>query len=372
MARKKIPRQLPPLRGKLGISGSDVKTEQLSEILRQTARKHQSENPQVFYALREVADRFDVSLSMVAAVYRQLETEGLLMRLRGSRTMLKGLGTGRQVSIHGIVGVPMALGSFLTRQKYRMFFMCTRRELRRRGFVSAGLFYETAEERADFLLERIKHAKVDSVLWYRPDHCARETARLLQDSGVRVIGLSDGGLPALPCHFEIARDKAVSEILNDWKRCASIKTVCAVHAGRRSAVEEEKLKGLLENARLEYSFVDAERAHCDQLLHSLAEEPASATVLSGEAASLFAFRAPDRLIALMSRKRVALVDGPVSLPFANTPPVRADLTVADWDAVASGITDEILTGRAFASPTRTVFEAIAYLQAPLNEFAQTI
>jgi len=372
MARKKIPRQLPPLRGKLGRSGKDVKTEQLSEILRQTARKHQSENAQVFYALREVADRFNVSLSMVAAVYRQLETEGLLMRLRGSRTLLKGLGAGRQVSVHGIVGVPMSLAFFLTRQKYRMFFMCARREMRRRGFVSAGIFYEAGEERADFLVERIKHCKADSVLWYRPDPCARETARLLQDSGIRVIGVADGGLPALPCHFEIARDKAVAEILSNWKRCGSIRTVCAVHAGRRSAVEEEKLKGLLENARLQYNFVDAERAQCDQLLRSLMEEQESATVLLGEAASLCAFRAPDRLIDLMSRKRVALVDGPVSLPFAKTPPVRADFAVADWEAVASGITDEILTGKAFESPTRTVFEAIAYLQAPLNEFAQTI
>lgn len=372
MARKKIPRRLPPLRGKLGGSGKDVKTEQLSEILRQTARKHQSEGPQVFYALREVAERFDVSLSMVAAVYRQLETEGLLMRLRGSRTLLKGFGTGRQVSIHGIVGVPMALASFLTRQKYRMFFMCTRRELRRRGFVSAGLFYEAAEERADFLLERIKHAQVDSVLWYRPDHCARETARLLQDSGVRVIGVADGGLPALPCHFEIARDKAVAEILRDWRRSGVIEKVCVVHAVRRSAVEEEKLKGMLENARFPYSFVDADRAHCAQLLQSLAEEEASATVLLGEAASLFAFRAPDRLVALMGRKRVALVDGPVSFPFANTPPVRADLAVADWEAVATGITDEMLTGRALTSSSRTVFDALAYLRAPLNEFAQTI
>lgn len=348
-----------------------MKTEQLSEILRQTARKHQSEKPQVFYALREVADRFNVSLSMVAAVYRQLETEGLLMRLRGSRTLLKGLGTGRQVSIHGIVGVPMPLSCFLTRQKYRMFFMCTRRELRRRGFVAAGLFYEDSEERADFLQERINHSKVDSVLWYRPDHCARETARLLQDSGVRAIGVADGGLPALPCHFEIARDRAVSEILNDWRNCGLIKKVCVVNAARRSPVDEEKLKGLLENARFQYNLIDPGRAHCDQLLHSLAEEPESATILLGEAASLFAFRAPDRLIALMNRKRVALVDGPVSLPFANIPPVCADLAVADWEAVARVITDEILTGRAFASPSRTVFEAIAYLQAPLNEFAQT-
>lgn len=74
----------------------------------------------------------------------------------------------------------------------------------------------------------------------------------------------------------------------------------------------------------------------------------------------------------MNRRRVALVDGPVSLPFATTPPVRADLAVADWEAVASGITEEFLTKEVFAHSTTTVFEASAFLQAPLSEFAQAI
>ncbi len=372
MARKKIHRRLPPLRGKLVRSEVDMKTDQLSEILRQTARKHQTEKPQVFYALREVAKRFGVSLSMVAAVYRQLESEGLLTRLRGSRTLLKGLDTGRRVEVHGIVGVPISLSSFLTSQKSRMFFMCTRRELRRRGFITAGIFYETAEARPDFLLERIKHCKVDTVLWYRPDQCARETARLLQDSGVAVIGVADGGLPALPCRFEISREKAVGEILRNWKASDAIRKVKVVHAVRRSAVEEERLEALLERAAFDDDFVDAGRSHYETLLHRLAAERENGIILLGAAASLFAFRAPDLLTALMSRRRVALVDGAVSLPFASAPLVRADLAVANWEAVANGIADELLTGDALGQSSVTVFQATAYLQAPLSEFAQAI
>jgi hypothetical protein len=253
-----------------------------------------------------------------------------------------------------------------------MFFMCTRRELRRRGFMAAGLFYEREEARPDFLLERIKHCKVDTVLWYRPDQCARETARLLQDSGVRVIGVADGGLPAMPCRFEISREKAVGEILRNWKTSGAIRKVSVVHAVRRSAVEEERLEALLESAALDYDFVEAGGAHCETLLQSLAAEPDRGIVLLGAAASLFAFRAPDLLTALMSRRRVALVDGPVSLPFASAPLVRADLAVADWEAVTNGIAGELLTGEAFVRSTATVFQATAYLQAPLSEFAQAV
>jgi hypothetical protein len=372
MARKKIPRRLSPLRGKLPRSGVDMKTEQLSEILRETARRQQTQKPQVFYALRDVAKRFGVSLSLAAAVYRQLESEGLLTRLRGSRTLLKGLDTGRRVEVQGIVGVPVSLSSFLTRQKCRMFFMCARRVLRRRGFMTAGLFYEAAEARPDFLLERIKHCRVDTVLWYQPDQCARETARLLQDNGVRVIGVADGGLPPMPCRFEISREKAVGEILHNWKRRHGIRKVRVVHAVRRSAVEEERLVVLLQSAGWDYDFVEAGQAHYETLLSGLAAEEETGIILLGAAASLFAFRVPDLLTALMSSRDVALVDGPVSLPFAIPSQVRADLAVADWEAVANGIAGELLTGEAFARSRPTVFQATAYLQAPLNEFAQSI
>jgi hypothetical protein len=74
----------------------------------------------------------------------------------------------------------------------------------------------------------------------------------------------------------------------------------------------------------------------------------------------------------MNRRRVALVDGPVSLPFTDAPPVCADLAVADWEAVANGITEAFLTKEAFNRPGPTVFEATAFLQAPLSEFAQAI
>jgi hypothetical protein len=402
MARKKIRRPLLPLRGSLKVAAAELKVERLAEILRRSARAQQTEKAQVFYSLREVADHFAVSLSLAAAAYRQLESEGFLTRLRGSRTLLQGLGADRQMSVHGIVGVPMALSSFLTRQKCRMFFMSIRRELRRRGFATAGLFYEKAEARPDFLFERIRHCKVDSVLWYVPDRCARETALLLKDSGVRVIGVADGGLPALPCRFEVSREKAIGEILRDWKVrgcCISrptlvpegqlepssrrpeqrpssrgaVRKVKIIRSPGRSAAEEERLETLLESERLRHEFISAEDEDCETLLRSLSEEDEECgIVLLGGAASLFAFRAPARLTALMSRRRVALVDGPVSLPFTNAPPVRADLAAADWEAVATGITEEFLTKEAFTRATITIFEATAFLQAPLNEFAQSI
>lgn len=131
------------LAGNPGISRSPPQIIKGSSSLTFCASRHARSRPisrRFFYALREVADRFDVSLSLVAAVYRQLESEGLLTRRRGSRTLLQGRGAERQLSVRGIVGVPMPLSSFLPRQKSRMFFMSIQRELHRRGFAAVGLF----------------------------------------------------------------------------------------------------------------------------------------------------------------------------------------------------------------------------------------
>src|SRR5438046_6128371 len=99
------------------------KGDRLLKTIRAFARKQQRETQRIFLSLREAARRFGVPLSMIAAVYRQLEREGLLAGVRGSRTVLQAIGSDRQVSVQAIVGMPMSLSSFVTRQKSRMFFM---------------------------------------------------------------------------------------------------------------------------------------------------------------------------------------------------------------------------------------------------------
>jgi len=372
MPRKKLVRPLPPLRRNRSLARSEYKIERLSEILRDAAKKHQTEQRQVFYAVRDVAKRFDVSLSLVAAVYRQLEREGLLTRVRGSRTLLEAFGSGRQVVVHAIIGVPMALSSFLTRQKYRMFFMRMRRELRRRGFVTAGLLYEGSEANADFLFERIRQCNVDSVLWYMPDRCARETAFLLRDAGVRVIGIGDGNLPSFACRYEIQREKAIAEILRDWKAGGEIDKVQIVRTRARSAMEEERITELVESEGLAYEFSSATHESYDTFLRGLAVGEGSAVILPALSGSLLAFRSPDALIHLMNQRRVALVDGPVSLPFADVPLVKVDLAVADWQRVTSSITTDLLAKEAPDPSGPTVFQAEAKLRVPLSDFAQCI
>ena len=59
------------------------------ELLRGIAIASQREEPQGFYPLREVARHFTVPLSTVSRVYGELEEEGILASVRGSKHCCK-------------------------------------------------------------------------------------------------------------------------------------------------------------------------------------------------------------------------------------------------------------------------------------------
>ena len=99
-------------------------------------------------------------------------------------------------------------------------------------------------------------------------------------------------------------------------------------------------------------------------------ERISGAVLLHSAASLLAMRAPEGLIGLAKRVRLALVDGPVGVPFSKLTNVLIDLVVVDWRAVAKRIVDDFLR---HAVPDRGhpfVFEAIALSRVPLSQYAE--
>ncbi len=201
MARKKNLHRLPPLpKGPL-LRVKDHKAERLLEILRGIAVSNQEEEPKVFYPLRDVALRFEVPVSTAARVYRRLEIEGILNRVRGSKTVLQGLSSARRISVRGLIAMPASLSCFLTLQDYRVFFMRTRREFRKRGFVTSSVFFSDRSRKPDELFRNITDCNVDTVLWYLPNISTREVAFRLRDLGIRVIAVSDGGVPGIRCQY---------------------------------------------------------------------------------------------------------------------------------------------------------------------------
>jgi IclR helix-turn-helix domain len=374
MARKKVSRSLGQLPHRSAIGRTQHKTARLLEILRGVATTNQAEQAQSFYSVREIAHRFRVPISTVSGIYRHLEHEGLLSRVRSSRTILQGLHYDRRLRVRAFVGLPACLSTFVTIQDYRTFFIRIRRELRLRGFATAMVFFKNEEARTNTLSDRLKMYEVDTVIWFLPAPSARETGLRLKDMGIRLIGVGDGRPSPIPCRYHVYRAKAIGELLAQWKHKYSVDKITVVESRvHRSATNEETVKSVLEELRIEsrVAFFNSQRT--ETFLHALCRAKTGGLVFPSSAlASMFCFRQPEAVTELLRLQRVALLDGPVDMPFTSVPDVQVDLATVDWQSVAKTIVDELTTQEAFRNSTPTIFEAQAQTRVPLSRFAENI
>ncbi len=372
MARKKAARRLPSLRTCPSLQARDHKGARLVEILRKLAINNQRAEPQLFYPIRDVAGRFRVPASTVARVYSQLEDEGILASVRGSKTVLQGLSSGRHFNVLGFIGMPASVSAFVTFQDYRMFFIRTRRELRHRGFAVAMVLFEPRHIKTGQLLARMEKHNFDTVVWYRPDTSVRDMIAQLKDAGVQIVGVSDGALPAIPCRYEVRRETAIKAILRDWRSQSGIESAVIVRGPRSSSAKEEMLEALIEEEHLTCAFESVGHEELRAFLESLGRTKNRGIIFTSGVASMFAFRAPQALMKLTTYCRIMFTEGPPSIPFAQVVDVPADLVVVDWQLFAEKIVSDLISKKAFNRTEMTVFEAQAVLHAPLNQYAQSL
>ena len=372
MARKKVSRTLAPLPARQILTDAHHKTERLIEILRGVAVKNQREQPRAFYSVRQVASRFKVPISTVTRAYRHLEQEGLLNRVRGSKTILQGLHFDRHLSVRAFVGFPASLSAFVTLQDYRTFFIRIRRELRLRGFAAATAFFEPPEAASDALSKRLKAYEVDTVIWFQPGKEARETALHLADMGIRLLAVSNDTFSPIPCRYQVRRESAIKTLLANWKSQKADGVTLVQSKDQRSAAMDEILHAILDELEIHWSVATYQAQRSEAFLHELQRKKTGGIIFSSSAlASKFSFRAPSAVADLLQAHRVALINGPVSMPFARVPEVRVDLVMVEWQLVAERIVNDLISQDAFQEAGPTVFEAEAKLRVPLSDFAQS-
>ncbi|MEA2731008.1 MAG: hypothetical protein QOF70_5483 [Acetobacteraceae bacterium] len=373
MARKKVSRALAPLPSRRALDKAHHKTETLTAILRDVAVKNQREQPLTFHAVREVAAHFRVPISTVSRAYHVLEQEGLLSRVRGSKTVLQGLHFDRQLKVRAFVGFPASVSRFVTLQDYRTFLIRIRRELRLRGFAAATAFFEPAEASSDALSKRFKAYEVDTVIWFQPGKESAITALHLADMGIRLLGVANDSFCQFPCRYQVRRDGAIRALLASWKTEGQGRVTVVESKEQRSAALDETLHGILDELGIPWSVVTYQSQRSEAFLRELQRKKSSGVIFSSSAlASKFCFRAPGAVADLLAAHRVALVNGPVSMPFAKVPDVKVDLVTVDWQLVAEKIVDDLISQDAFQLPGPTFFEAEAKLRVPLSDFAQGI
>lgn len=363
---------MPPLPKRLTGKRSEGRRETLHRLLRGIALKHRRAQPQTFYSLRQVSGNFALSTSLVSRVFLLLEEEGLIGRIRGSRTVLHGRKYDRHLHVRGVVGLPVSVFRFSAFTDYRAFVIQMRRQLRSHGFMPAAIFFERGESKGDSLAQYLHEAKADAVIWFSPDRECRETVALLRDAGVRVLGVSDYVFASIPCRYEIRRENALRSILRSWRAAGLTSTVVVGESRGRSAVDEERCYAASADEKLPSEILTVEENQLKRALGSLLQRGNRGILLTASAAALCAMRAPGALWELMEKRRVALVDGPASLLFGNVPAVPVDLITVDWTAVTSRITSDLISQAAWEKSKSLVFHAETHLRVPLNRFCREI
>jgi hypothetical protein len=160
----------------------------------------------------------------------------------------------------------------------------------------------------------------------------------------------------------------------EWKERQGITDITAVRwKHRRTSTVEEALHSAVDELDVKTHFVELQDQPSYQFLASLQKTKTGGIIFaSAEVASKLAFRAPKALSTLLHARRVAFLNGPITMPFAKVPEARVDLVLVDWQAVTEQIVDDLITQEAFRSSPATTFEAQVELGVPLSDFAQDI
>jgi hypothetical protein len=373
MARTKIHRNLTPLPRRASSKDARHDPAGIRQILRALAVKNQREQPRTFYSLREVSKNFRVPVSRIAKIYRELEEEGLLSRVRGSKTVLNGQRYNRR-RVRAFIGLPALISAFITIPDYRAFLNSIRRELSLRGFAATMVFHEIEEAIDGRLAEQFRSYGADAVVWLSPARSAQESLLRLADMGIRVAAVSQIGTPVLPSRYYLWRERGIDRVLRDWRDHRSVrKTIVIDSKDYRSPVTEEILRVLLETLQMQVTVHTFGHGLVHEFVRDLSRLKSDGIIFPSAAlASMFSFQNPEAFANLVRSNRVAFIDGPVDTPFAEAPDSPVDLVTFDWPAVAETIVNDLVTLEAFDRNRHTTFESDAQLRVPLSRFGKSI
>jgi hypothetical protein len=338
-------------------------SDRLLKTLRRFAVRNQTNEARAFYPLRDVACYYGISISSVDRAYSQLEEEGLISRIRGAKTVLQGKAASRRLMVRGFIGMPVYLPHFITLHDYRSFLIEARQEFWRRGFVTSHVFFEPFTSNPSQLADMIKHRSLDTVIWHAPGTLARETVLILRDRGVHVVGINaDNSNPPIRCQYRIQREAALATILDDWQADRAIESIRVVQGPRESARAGAELEEAIEERSIPFETVRLATEGMDSFFKECEANHHAGVILLSMAAAFLCCRAPERLLALSNSRRIALLHGLVSVPFAQPPKATFDLIAVDWGKVAGRIVSDQIAKRTGDSVNPTIFEAQAFLR----------
>ncbi len=357
MGRKIIERDLPDLntvfRAFKGFDDEQNQTQLLGDMLKKLALDVQKDEPRPFYSLRQIAQFFDVPYATVARVYKRLHEEGILIRLRGSVTLVQPKKAQPRKPVHGVVGVPIWLYGFVYFNDWRYFYFKLEEHLRRHGLVADFVFFNVDEASHPDLGERMLQHNLDYLVWFIPEPPSIPLMQRLDDGGVRVITLTPPRHQFPFYTYHLSWQQGFQQLLRTWAQ-EGVREVIVFH----TAADLEyvpMLKELMRQQGIRTLYSDT-ILEPESVKPVLEDHPQAAVMLLDVHRS-------ERLTVLTDlpavlRRRKSAVCNLLDLDKVTLKGIKVDTVMMDWDAVAKRISDDIVSGRIYQTREPVTLEAV--------------
>jgi hypothetical protein len=361
-ALQENPGSLAPLAARLGpfagFDGTRDKQDQILAILAPLAREGRAENPTRFYSMRAVCDYFGVALRTAGAVYRRMERDNLLARIRVTGTIIPAR-TGRtrpHMPVRGVVAVINWLPGFLHIADQRIFVMQLERLLWERDFASTLVFYHEEEKYDPGFTTRILGHHPDVAIWLMPGPADITTMNALSDAGVHLVAIVDQPVETRAPKYAISRRRGLETALRAWQKKGIDRVVIPGEPHRTIAVPPE-LGAILNELGIASTLYPMTGGSIEDYL---------AGVMAEEAGVVFDFdmwhaqvctQAPRAFARLLAERRVL---NSWSLPIDPEVlgDVRTDAVVMPWERIIARIVGDLNTGAIFRMSRDEIFEAV--------------
>lgn len=360
---RKLNRRLAPLAVRLrgqftGFDGGRRgKQEQIYAMLAPLARRERQHGPAWFHSMPEVRAFFGVALRTVEMVYRRMEQEGLIARIRGAGTIVpvRTGGVRAQVPVRGVVAVLNWLPGFLHISDQRFFMMELERALWERNFGSALVFFHEEEKRDPAFVSRILAHRPDFAIWLTPSPANLSTMNALGDAGVRMIVMADKPVPTRAPKYVLSWRRGLEVALRSWRQQGIRQVVVpAEPLGTNPLLPE--LEGILRGLDIAISLCPIGGDSMEAYVARLAAQPAGVVFAYDIWHAKVCAQAPRGFVRLLAERRV-LNCWSLPIEAGLFGRVRTDAVTMPWSRIIDRIVGDLNSGAIFNMADDQVFEA---------------
>ncbi len=366
MARMRMTTDLPPLPEAFpsfrGFAPGESRQQTITQLIRECARSLQRREARPFYPMRQIAAFFDAPLRTVAISYETLDSEGLLARIRGSKTVLAGKRITARKPVNAVVGLPISLQAMIASPFECRLQMELEERLRARGHVADSIFFRPNEDYEPAFAERLVRHDLDFVVWHSPHPLAAHVLLSLRERGVRLVLLQPAESPL--------RVSARSHVLSWQNAYREMAAAWAADGVRRAVFAEpehllarralRQLAPLLAEHAIKTHTVEADPSALSPLLTPASGPKDGKSVLGFmdfASADALCNGYPDFIDEISRHARVAFCRGAVRVPRLVTRRTRVDVVDLDAAALAEGVVEDLRDEQNQQEGVRATFHA---------------